>query len=175
MGRVVGRTNTRNAPIEILETVLPVRVNRYGLVEASEGPGRHRGGFGIARDVTYLGPEAECIIRTDRVDRPPWGLAGGLPARGVRFSSVRGAQRVALGSKARVRLRRGDRLSIETSGGGGWGPPLERDPAAVAADVAEGLIGPERARDAYGVILGADGTVDEAATSNERRGRSERG
>ncbi len=168
-------TNTRNAPIEVLETVLPVRVNRYGLVEESEGPGCYRGGFGIVRDVTFLGPEAECIIRTDRVDTPPWGLAGGLPERGARFSCVRGAERVALGSKARVRLRRGDRLSIETSGGGGWRPPIERDPAAVAADVAEGLIGPERAREAYGVILAVDGTVDEAATSSERMRRSEPG
>jgi len=165
-------TNTRNAPIEVLETVLPVRVNRYGLVEESEGPGRHRGGLGIVRDVTYLGPEAECTIQTDRVDTPPWGLAGGLSARGARFSYVRGGDRVPLGSKAYVRLHRGDRLVIETSGGGGWGPPLERDPAAVAVDVAEGLVSPERARAAYGVISDPDGAVDEVLTRHERRRRS---
>ena len=161
-------TNTRNAPVEVLETVLPVRVNRYGLVENSEGPGRYRGGFGIVRDVTFLGPEAECVIQTDRVDTPPWGLAGGLPARGARFSHLRGADRVALGSKARVRLRQGDRLLIETSGGGGWGSPAEREPAAVAADVAEGLISPERAASAYGVIVRADGTLDGEATRHAR-------
>ncbi len=167
-------TNTRNATVEVLETVLPVRVNRYGLVEESEGPGRHRGGFGIVRDVTFLGPEAECVIRTDRVETPPWGLAGGLAAGGARFTHVRGAARTPLGSKARLRLRRGDRLVIETSGGGGWGPPLERDPCAVAADVAEGLITPDRAACAYGVIVGPDGSVDEEATRRERLRRSGR-
>lgn len=165
-------TNTRNAPIEVLETVLPVRVDRYGLVEESEGPGCHRGGFGIVRDVTFLGTEAECITRTDRVTTPPWGLAGGRPARGARFSRVRDGERTALGSKARVRLQRGDRLIVETSGGGGWGLPFERDPAAVAADVAERLIGPARARSAYGVVIAPDGRVDEAATRRERTKRS---
>src|SRR5207302_6503482 len=121
-----------------------------------------------------LGSESECIIRTDRVDTPPWGLAGGLAARGARFSHVRGADRVALGSKARVRLRRGDRLVIETSGGGGWGAPAERDPAAVAADVAEGFISSARARERYGVIVGPGGTVDEAATRRERAQRAGR-
>jgi N-methylhydantoinase B len=162
-------TNTRNAPVEVLETVLPVRVHRYGLVEDSEGAGRHRGGFGIVRDLTFLGPEAECVIRTDRVGTPPWGLAGGGAARGARFARLRDGERQALGSKAHVRLRRGDRLVIETSGGGGWGPPLERDPAAVAADVADGLISPARALDAYGVVVDADGTVDEDGTRRARR------
>jgi N-methylhydantoinase B len=165
-------TNTRNAPVEVLESVLPVRVHRYGLVEDSEGPGRHRGGFGIVRDMTFLGAEAECVIRTDRVETPPWGLGGGDPARGARFWRIRNGARQALGSKAHVRLRRGDRLVIETSGGGGWGSPLARDPAAVLADVSEGLVSRERAREAYGVVIGADGTVDADATLRERRSRT---
>lgn len=168
-------TNTRNAPIEVVETVLPVRVNRYGLVENSEGPGRHRGGFGIVRDVTFLGSEAECVISADRVEIPPWGLAGGLPARGARFTHVRCAKPEALGSKVRVRLRQGDRLIIETSGGGGWGPPEERDPTTVATDVAEGLVSPERAADVYGVVVRSDGTVDEDATQHARAQKSARG
>jgi N-methylhydantoinase B len=161
-------TNTRNAPIEVLESVLPVRVNRYGLVEDSEGPGRHRGGFGIVRDVTFLGPEAECVISADRVDTPPWGLGGGAPGRGARFYHIHGAERDRLGSKVRVRLHRGDRLVIETSGGGGWGPPVERDPSKVAADVAEGLVSRDRAAEAYGVILNQDGTIDVEATRGAR-------
>ncbi len=164
-------TNTRNAPIEVLESVLPVHVNRYGLVEDSEGPGRHRGGFGIVRDVTFLGPEAECVISADRVEIPPWGLAGGAPGRGARFSHVRGTVRDRLGSKVRIRLQRGDRLVIETSGGGGWGPPMEREPQLVAADVIEGLVSRERAAGAYGVMLKDDGTVDLEATRKARQRR----
>jgi N-methylhydantoinase B len=103
------------------------------------------------------------------VETPPWGLAGGAPARGARFYHVHDAQRDRLGSKVRVRLHQGDRLVIETSGGGGWGAPFERDPSSVAADVGEGLVSRERAALAYGVILNEDGTVNAEATRLARR------
>lgn len=162
-------TNTRNAPVEVLETVLPVRVERYGLVPDSEGPGLHRGGFGIVREMRFVGEEAESTVSSDRVHNPPWGLHGGEPAAGARFHLVRDGNARALGSKARFRLLRGDRLIIETSGGGGWGNPFRRDPAAVARDVADGLVSVERARLAYRVILGDDGSVDNSATAALRR------
>ncbi len=144
-------TNTRNAPVEVLETVMPIRVERYGLVPDSEGPGRQRGGFGIAREFTFFGEHAECVIGSDRSRIPPWGLMGGLPAGGSRFVLARDDRETQLPSKTRLELHHGDRLLIETSGGGGWGPPLERRPEDVRRDVQDGLVSKERARSIYGL------------------------
>lgn len=69
-------TNTRNTPVEVLETIMPVKVIRYGLMPDSEGPGLHRGGFGIERVLEFQTDEVDCFIASDRVNTPPWGLAG---------------------------------------------------------------------------------------------------
>lgn len=144
-------TNTRNTPVEVLETIMPVRVVRYGLMPDSEGPGKYRGGFGLQRVLQFQTDEVDCFIASDRVKTPPWGLAGGGPARGARFRVVRASgEEEQLPSKARVRFYTGDRLYIETSGGGGWGPPQERDPALLAADVRDGLVSSQRAERDYG-------------------------
>jgi len=165
-------TNTRNAPVEVLESSLPVRVNHYGLVENSEGPGCYRGGFGIVRDMTFLGREAECVISADRVEIRPWGLDGGMPGGGARFHHVRGSESVSLGSKVRLRLQHRDRLVVETSGGGGWGLPAERDPTAVAADVVDELVSRERAAGAYGTVIDGNCGVDEVATAELRKDKA---
>lgn len=145
-------TNTRNTPVEVLETIMPVKVIRYGLLPDSEGPGLHRGGFGIQRVLEFLTDEVDCFIASDRVNTPPWGLAGGKPARGARFTVERANHEIEhLPSKARVRFYRQDRLYIETSGGGGWGDPAKRDHAALERDVQDGLVSLERAEAEYGV------------------------
>lgn len=142
-------TNTRNAPVEVLETIMPVRVEKYGLIPDSEGPGMHRGGFGITRVMTVLADGVDCFIASDRIEHPPWGLAGGKPARGPRFRVETGDTGRDLPSKAHVRLNREDRLIIETAGGGGWGEPKRRDPERLAQDVKNGLISAERAAIEY--------------------------
>jgi N-methylhydantoinase B len=139
-----------------------VRVERYGLVPDSEGPGRHRGGFGIAREITFLGDRAECVIGSDRTRVAPWGLDGGLPAAGSSFVLERGRIRRELPSKTRLELRHGDRLLIETSGGGGWGSPRERDRELVLRDVREGLVSADRADSVYGVSAAQSGDPEVA-------------
>jgi len=143
-------TNTRNTPIEVLETTMPVRVIRYGLMPDSEGPGQFRGGFGLQRVLEFQTDEVDCFIASDRVKTPPWGLLGGKPARGARFKVVRtNGQIEQLPSKARVRFYTGDQLYIETSGGGGWGSPQKRDPELIKKDVEDGLISEDRAKSEY--------------------------
>ena len=144
-------TNTRNTPVEVLERIMPVKVIRYGLAPNSEGPGKHRGGFGIERVLEFQTDEVDCFIASDRVDTAPWGLNGGKAALGARFTVNRAdGTEEHLPSKARVRFYKKDRLYIQTSGGGGWGNQLERDKKALKCDVKDGLISQERAEKEYG-------------------------
>lgn len=145
------RVNTRNTPVEVLERIMPVKVIRYGLAPNSEGPGKHRGGFGIERVLEFQTDEVDCFIASDRVNTAPWGLNGGKAALGARFTVNRAdGTEEHLPSKARVRFYKKDRLYIQTSGGGGWGNPLERDKKALKCDVKDGLISQERAEKEYG-------------------------
>ena len=144
-------TNTRNTPVEVLENIMPVKVIRYGLKPDSEGPGQKRGGFGIQRVLEFQTDDVDCFIASDRVTTPPWGLAGGKSARGARFTVERANGEVEkLPSKARVRFFKGDRLYIETSGGGGWGDPTTRERCLLEKDLKDGLISMERAVSEYG-------------------------
>jgi N-methylhydantoinase B len=111
-------TNTLNTPIEVIESRYPVRVRRYGLRRGSGGAGRRRGGDGLVRELELLAPAQATLIGERRL-RAPWGLAGGENGWLGR-QAVNGR---ALPGKAAVSLERGDRLSIETPGGGGWGVP----------------------------------------------------
>lgn len=111
-------TNTRNTPIEVLETRYPLRVRRYAIRRGSGGAGRHPGGAGLIREYEFLAP-AQATLLTERRRLAPWGLAGGGPGRcGVNTLNGR-----PLPGKCQLQLQPGDRLCIATPGGGGWGPP----------------------------------------------------
>lgn len=121
-GRHSHMTNTRNTPIEAIEYGLPVRVRAYALRDGSGGRGRFRGGDGIRRVYEFL-EEATVTINSERRARGPYGLRGGEPGRPGVNRLIRHGQEVVLGSKATIRVRPGDRLIVETPGGGGWGTP----------------------------------------------------
>jgi N-methylhydantoinase B len=119
-----GMTNTRNTPAEAMELDYPLRVWRYELRSSSGGAGRHPGGNGLIREVEVL---ADCTltVQSERREHPPWGLAGGYPgAVGRNILHRSDGTEVELPSKGTWPLRRGDRIRIETPGGGGWGAPL---------------------------------------------------
>lgn len=143
-------TNTRNAPVEVLESTLPVRVLQYGLVPDSEGPGRYRGGFGICRHFEILDDGVECMLSADRFERTPWGLDEGQPAAATVVQLIRDGVSQRVGPKTYLHLKKGDQLVMRTAGGGGRGDPSRRDRQALAHDVAEGLISKERAEAFYG-------------------------
>ena len=150
-------TNTRNAPVEVIERTYPLEVVRYGLVPDTEGPGRQRGGCGMLRELRCLAERTVITIGADRRKFTPWGLDGGRNATGAHAYVVSpdGSKR-ELPTKAHVVLRRGDRLIVETPGGGGWGDPQQRVHDAIQRDLADGLINEQRAKEIYGYRKSTD-------------------
>ena len=161
--------NTENAPVEETEINYPVRIVRYELIPDSEGAGRQRGGLGLRRDYLFSDDEVSFTILADRERWGPWGLFGGEAGQRASYSLNPDGEATELGSKVTVQLTPGDEVSYRTCGGGGYGPPLERDPTLVLCDVREGKVSLERAQAVYGVVIdGSTWTVNEAATSRIR-------
>jgi N-methylhydantoinase B len=113
-------TNTLNTPIEALEAYYPVRITEYRIRTGSGGRGRFNGGDGVVRELECL-TESNVSLLTERRKLQPYGLAGGgSGATGINYL-VRQGRRVRLAGKCNVNLEPGDRIRIETSGGGAWG------------------------------------------------------
>jgi N-methylhydantoinase B len=153
-----------NVPNEFLERYLPMRIDRYEALADSGGAGKHRGGNGIHMTYTFLEP-GMIAIHDDRWFIPPWGVNGGEPGKRARkILERKNGEKITVGNKQDdIIVEAGDQLHFITWGGGGWGDPLERDPALVALEIRRGLVTREGARE-YGVVLADDGQVDTAAT-----------
>jgi len=116
-------TNTRITDPEILEHRYPVRLERFAIRRGSGGAGLHRGGDGAVREITFLEPMSLSILSQHRAEGP-YGLEGGAPGKPGRQHIVRADGRIhELGSVDETEVRAGDRLVMETPGGGGWGRP----------------------------------------------------
>jgi N-methylhydantoinase B len=156
-----GLHNNTNAPIEMVEAKYPVTFTRYGLIPDSGGGGEFRGGLGLVREWQLDAPAGVLATSFERFRHPPYGLAGGKPGSLSRTTVTRadGAS-VSLPSKVSgFALHAGDVVTIETSGGGGFGDPRRRDPARVAWDVSEGLVTAEQAAAIYGTREEAVGRI----------------
>lgn len=150
-GLSAGIHNAPNTPIEMLEAMYPITFTAYGFRPDSGGAGRKRGGAGICREIRLDAPSGILGATFDRFRFAPYGLYGGKPGATGSLQIRRNGQVQELGSKvAKVRLRQGDIIRVETCGGGGYGEPLERDPAAIQADIKAGLVSPDRAAIDYG-------------------------
>jgi N-methylhydantoinase B len=161
--------NTENAPIEETELNYPVRITRYELINDSEGPGRFRGGLGLRRDYLFPDHEVSFTVLADRERWGPWGLFGGLPGLKASYLLERDGEVTELSSKTTIRLKPGDIVSYRTCGGGGYGPPQERDPQLVLNDVQQEKVSVDRAREIYRVAIDVeDWTVDKSATERLR-------
>ena len=160
----------RNVPVEVLEAEAPVVVRRFSLAPDSEGPGKFRGGFGVAYELEIKHPSAVVVMRgKDRQRFCAWGAAGGMAGTtSGNIGTRRGAQPHDIGKRTVYRPELGEVIRLWGGGGGGFGDPFERDPELVATDVAAGLVSVERARDVYGVAITA-GALDQAATAALRR------
>jgi N-methylhydantoinase B/oxoprolinase/acetone carboxylase alpha subunit len=115
-------SNTRNTPVEAIEHYLPVRIRQYRLRTDSAGAGAFPGGQGIVREYEML-TETSVTVLSERRRRPPYGAAGGQPGGCGRNTLVRDGREETLPGKVELRLKAGDRLRIETPGGGGYGKP----------------------------------------------------
>lgn len=117
-------TNSLNTPAEALEYSYPLRVTRYSLRKASGGQGQFCGGDGIVREVQLLS-DAEVTLLSDRRSRGPYGLQGGKDGAAGRTEVIHNdGTRDQLTGKCSVRLKKGERVRVESPGGGGWGKPL---------------------------------------------------
>ena len=172
--------NSRNLPAEFSETRYPVIVERLGLATDSGGAGCRRGGFGYDKRVHAL-EDCEALSNADRAMINTYGVNGGKygGTYSLEIDKPDGTQRKLAGMEDRVPVAGGSTIRIRTTGGGGWGDPLAREPEMVCYDVQCGLVSEQAARDDYGVVLGREGrryTVDQAKTDRLRaRIRAERG
>jgi N-methylhydantoinase B len=161
----------KNYPIEFAEMEFGVRIEGYAMNMDSGGPGLHRGGCGIVRDLRVVGDEAVIGLRMDNIRWPAWGVKGGMGGGAGRIvvnpgtADERELRPMSEGNK----LKKGDLVRIMTPGGGGWGSPLERAAEQVRDDVLDGFISAESAARDYGVVLAANLIDVNAAATDARR------
>jgi len=155
-------SNCRNTPVEVFEQRYPLLTVHHGLVPDSGGPGRHRGGLATYRTLRVTSDEVTFSALFDRCKIRPHGLDGGMDGMGSeilvrragesKFRRFDEAFGVASPTKfTNVMLHRGDELYYRTAGGGGYGPPAERDPDLVLADVRDGYVSRDAALRDYGI------------------------
>ncbi|SIR40148.1 hydantoinase B/oxoprolinase family protein [Bosea sp. TND4EK4] len=147
-----GLHNNTNAPIEMVEAKYPVTFTKYGLIPDSGGAGQFRGGLGLVREWRLDAAEGSLSTNFERFRHAPYGIKGGAPGSLSRTTVTHpDGSKASLRSKVSgIPLRRGDIVTIETSGGGGYGDPARRDPQRLARDLAEGLVTPDSAASLYG-------------------------
>jgi N-methylhydantoinase B len=168
-------------PLEGQERLSPVITSGHEIVTDSGGPGRYRGGCGVEKGATLT--EADGTVMSyccDRARAVTWGINGGLPSlpHGVWLNKGSDEERFLGAVFSNVPIGTGDTFTRPSAGGGGFGDPLERDPAQVCEDVIDGYVSVERAVKDYGVVVRGTGeelAVDAEATDREReRIRGER-
>jgi N-methylhydantoinase B len=167
--------DTHNSPVEQVESKYPILFEHHALRQDSGGPGRWRGGLGSEQKIQARSP-ITLNVQIDRVHCAPWGLAGGKDGKGNRVALRLGGKEIAELPNAKVltqRLMPGDAFTLSAGGGGGFGPPTDREPERVAHDVAQGYVSRAVAREIYRVALTASGTVDAAATQRLRETTTE--
>ena len=146
--KTIRHADNKDIPVETLEALYPLLVERYARRTDSGGPGRHRGGLGLDKTIRVLAP-CNFNISFERFGCPPWGLAGGLPGAPAcaEVETAKGTQPVRKVSQRP--LAAGDRVYLHTGGGGGYGSPEQRDLALVEADLRAGYITKSQAVDVY--------------------------
>jgi N-methylhydantoinase B len=160
-------------PLEILETAYPVRFTQWALRPDSGGAGTYRGGLGAVYEIELLEKNADVFLFGERGKFAPQGVVGGGPAVHNRFTYEQedGFHTPPLVSKmVGIHIERGQKLRLETPGGGGYGNPFERNADAVARDVKLGFVSADKAKAEYGVELDAQGRPDNDKTNALRHG-----
>jgi N-methylhydantoinase B len=168
--------DSKNLPVEFTETRFPLRVETLGLAPDSGGAGKRRGGLGYRKEIRVL-RDAAFLSVADRSILGCWGLAGGKAGEPFRVTVDPGgpSERTLPGLVDDEQLAAGTLVRIDTTGGGGWGDPLEREPALVALDVLQGKVSREAAHADYGVVFVLDELDADATTALRESLRAARG
>jgi N-methylhydantoinase B len=165
-------SGVRGMPVEASEAITPIIFWRKEFREDSGGAGKYRGGLGQVIEIGGVdGMPFDVLAMFERINNAPRGRNGGADGATGRVMLASGAK---LRSKGQQAIPPHDRLRLEMAGGGGFGPPFERDAERVAEDVRNGMISVASARQHYGVVLGDDGQVDGAATAALRSAKAPR-
>jgi N-methylhydantoinase B len=153
--------DSKNLPAEFTETRFPLRVERLALAPDSGGAGKRRGGLGYLKEFRVL-RDAYFLSVADRSILGCWGLAGGKASAPFKVTIDPGGdnERVLPGLVDDEPIPAGTLVRVETTGGGGWGDPLDRDVEFVALDLLQGKVTARAARDEYGVVVRI---IDDAA------------
>jgi N-methylhydantoinase B len=159
--------DTRNVPAEVVEVRYPWHVEHFGLVQDSGGPGKFRGGLGVRRDYR-LACDVGMTVTADRVKyTPPWGIFGGKPGKtNITVVNRNDGSTERWRKISNLSLQKGEIVSFQGGGGGGYGNPLDRDPKRVLNDVINGYVSLKSAEENYGVVIRTpEMKIDKAATS----------
>ena len=165
--------NTRNNPIEDIESHLPLRVSRYELREDVCGAGEWRGGFGSIREFEYLSDGA-AAVEGEGHHFSPWGFRGGDDGgvASLNLARVDGEIQEMPSKVPHTTLNAGDRFVCVGPAGGGYGDPFQRDPTRVLMDVKDGLVSRQSAERDYGVAITKELILDDSATAALRQTHS---
>ena len=164
-------------PVEIMEQQFPVLYHRYALREGSGGAGEHRGGFGLDYEIEIRRGDATASFVMDHGRFGPQGALGGKDGAVNKVTVWRGGIPMTpehLSKEQDIALKPGDRVRVQTPGGGGYGDPLKRDPQAALRDVMLGRYTVEAVAEDYGVVVNGDLQVDPEATRGLRSARGAR-
>ena len=164
-------------PAEILEASYPIRFTQWALRADSAGAGFHRGGLGAIYEIELASAnDANVFLLGERGKFAPFGVNGGGAAALNQFywQTDEGERSPPMASKITdVKLKQGQRIRLQSPGGGGWGSPFQRDPEKVARDVRLGYISSDRAKSDYAVIVNEAGEIDQQATKRLRQERAQ--
>jgi N-methylhydantoinase B len=164
--------NAANIPVEAQEATQPIVIERFELIPDSAGAGTFRGGCGLRRDMRFLADEGQLTNLSERQRFAPYGLFGGRRGQLARTVIDPGPGEQVVHGKQSREFAYGDVISFQQSGAGGYGDPLEREPARVLEDVLDEYVSAEAARREYGVVIVGEGIelrVDDEATAALRR------
>lgn len=157
--------------VESIENEMPLLVESCSLREDGGGAGKFRGGVGMVRRIRLLDQEGQYSVLSDRAVIPPWGVLQGGPGKPYALSLERNGEQRGFDTPGKVSgfpICQGDVMVIRSSGGGGYGDPLERDVELVRSDVERGYVSVSAAAELYGVVLNESGAVDSVATAQSR-------
>jgi N-methylhydantoinase B len=171
--KTMAHGDTPDVPAEAQEALFPLKIDSISLRTDSGGAGEFRGGLGIEKLFTATAP-CQLKLSFDRTGCPPWGILGGKDGAAPEVAIERPGKPPEMRFKGTFPLHAGDRVRVKTSGGGGYGDPMRRDPERVARDVRLGYVSRERAESDYGVMLDRSGAVLPEKTASLRKGDSRR-
>ena len=166
--KTITHADTKDIPVETIEALYPLAVERYEWRMDTAGPGHHRGGLGLDKVFRALAP-CYLTLSFERGKCPPWGFLGGHDG----VSGVTEIERLSGERQLRHKVNQfplvaGERVHVHSGSGGGHGPPAERNPEAVRLDVVRGYVSRRQAEEIYGVVLTGDDRLDAAATERRR-------